>query len=61
MAAGILLVQEAGGVCTDMKGSPHHLKSPDLLVDNGRIHDEVVDMFSRIFRGEVLHPMPPIS
>ena len=61
MAAGILLVTEAGGVCTDMKGDPHQLKSPHLLVDNGLIHDELVGMFNRIFRGEVLHRMPLIG
>jgi myo-inositol-1(or 4)-monophosphatase len=61
MAAGILLVQEAGGVCSDMKGGPHHLNSPHLLVDNGLIHDELVSMFGRIFQGEVLHPMPVIG
>src|SRR5215467_4304835 len=35
MAAGTLLVTEAGGRSTDMKGEPHKLTSPHLLTDNG--------------------------
>jgi myo-inositol-1(or 4)-monophosphatase len=61
MAAGKLLVIEAGGLCTDMKGSPHHLKSPHILTDNGFIHDEVVELFRRIFRGQYPYPMPVIA
>jgi myo-inositol-1(or 4)-monophosphatase len=49
MAAGILLVEEAGGICTDMKGGPHHLKSPHILTDNRLIHDELLSVFSTIF------------
>ena len=61
MAAGILLVEEAGGVCTDMKGGRHHLKSAHLLTDNGLVHDELLGMFGKIFQGDVLHPMPMIA
>jgi myo-inositol-1(or 4)-monophosphatase len=58
MAAGKLLVNEAGGVCTDMKGAPHHLRGPHILADNGLIHDEVLGLFTAIFRGEYPHAMP---
>ena len=58
MAAGKLLVTEAGGVCTDMRGAPHHLRAPDIQVNNGAIHHEVVALFSRIFRGDYPHSMP---
>src|SRR5580698_6002202 len=34
MAAGKLLVAEAGGVCRDMRGAPHNLKSPHIVADN---------------------------
>jgi myo-inositol-1(or 4)-monophosphatase len=51
MAAGILLVTEAGGRCTDMKGGPHKLTGPDLLTDNGAIHQEILELFGEIFRG----------
>jgi myo-inositol-1(or 4)-monophosphatase len=61
MAAGILLVEEAGGKVTNMVGAPHYLKSPHLLADNGHIHAELLEAFHAIFRGEVLHPMPPVK
>jgi myo-inositol-1(or 4)-monophosphatase len=61
MAAGKLLVEEAGGICRDMKGGVHRLTSPHILVDNGLIHDEVVTLFAEIFRGEYRRPMPVIQ
>jgi myo-inositol-1(or 4)-monophosphatase len=60
MAAGTLLVTEAGGRCTDMKGGPHSITGPHLLTDNGAIHQETVDLFSEIFRGQFRVPMPVI-
>ena len=60
MAAGILLIEEAGGVCTDMQGGRHHLKSPHILTDNGLIHDELLQRFAAIRGGEILHPMPKL-
>ena len=40
MAAGILLVQEAGGRATKMNGQPIEIEIPDLLSSNGSaIHD----------------------
>jgi myo-inositol-1(or 4)-monophosphatase len=60
MAAGILLVTEAGGRCTDMKGGPHKLTGPDLLTDNGAIHQEILELFGEIFRGQFRVPMPVI-
>jgi 3'-phosphoadenosine 5'-phosphosulfate (PAPS) 3'-phosphatase len=58
MAAGKLLVTEAGGICTDMKGAPHHLRASHILTDNALIHAEVLGLFSAIFRGEYPHAMP---
>jgi myo-inositol-1(or 4)-monophosphatase len=61
MAAGKLLVTEAGGICTDMNGAAHCLKSPHILTDNGLVHDQVVTLFSEIFRGEYRFPLPVIQ
>ena len=61
MAAGKLLVTEAGGVCRDMRGAPHNLKSPHIAVDNGLIHEELMLLFSEIFRGEYRLPMAMIQ
>ena len=60
MAAGILLVEEAGGVCTAMDGAPHNLKSPHLLADNGKVHEELLHLFGAIKSGAVPHPMPAV-
>jgi myo-inositol-1(or 4)-monophosphatase len=60
MAAGILLVTEAGGRCTDMKGGPHSLAGPHLLTDNGAIHQQILDLFGEIFRGQFRFPIPVI-
>ena len=62
MAAGILLVTEAGGVCTDMKGGPHSLTGSDhLLSDNGVLHDEILKRFSEIFEGHMRVPLPELQ
>lgn len=39
VAAGVLLVQEAGGRVTDMLGGPLDLDQPRLLATNGGVHD----------------------
>jgi myo-inositol-1(or 4)-monophosphatase len=41
MAAGWLLVEEAGGVVTDLHGDPFDLHSPHILASNGLIHAEI--------------------
>jgi myo-inositol-1(or 4)-monophosphatase len=48
-AAGILLVKEAGGECTTMKGEPYRVQMPECLATNGFIHDE----FLKVLNGEV--------
>ena len=60
MAAGILLIREAGGKCSDMKGEPTNLRGPHLLTDNGLVHQQILDLFGEIFRGEYRYPIPVI-
>ena len=60
IAAGVLLVNEAGGKCSDMKGGPLRLRGPHVLADNGAVHAEIVELFAEIFRGEYRHQMPEI-
>ncbi len=60
MAAGILLVREAGGVASDMKGEAASLRGPHLLADNGRIHDELVAVFGEVFSGRHRHSLPEL-
>lgn len=57
MAAGILLVQEAGGKCSTMKGAPANLRGRHLLTSNTLIHEEMLRLFAGIFAGNVRYPM----
>ena len=61
MAAGILLITEAGGKCSDMHGGPAQLRGPHLLADNGLVHDGMLEVFSEVFRREYRYPMPVIE
>jgi myo-inositol-1(or 4)-monophosphatase len=58
LAAGKLLVTEAGGACTDMRGGPHSMSSPGIIADNGLLHDELVARFAEIFEGKLRQPLP---
>jgi myo-inositol-1(or 4)-monophosphatase len=57
-AAGILLVEEAGGQVTDFAGAPFQLDSREVLVSNGLIHGEMVGLFTDMFAGRNLSPIP---
>ncbi len=49
-AAGVLLVQEAGGRVTKLDGTVFDLYEPDLLATNGLIHDQMVAIARKILR-----------
>jgi len=57
-AAGVLIVQEAGGRVTRFDGAPFRLDSHEVLASNGLIHDELLANFSDIFAGRGLEPLP---
>ena len=57
-AAGVLIVQEAGGMVTRFDGTPFRLDSREVLATNGLIHDEVLANFREIFAGRGLEPLP---
>ena len=57
-AAGILLVEEAGGRVTDFSGNHYRLDSREILASNGLIHDELVGLFQDMFAGRDLEPIP---
>ncbi len=61
MAAGILLVTEAGGRCSDMQGGPAHVRGPHLLADNGAVHQAMLEVFGEVFQREYRYPMPAIE
>ena len=57
-AAGILLVEEAGGRVSNFAGGPFRLDSTETLVSNGLIHEELVKVFEDLFAGRDLTPLP---
>ena len=57
-AAGILLVEEAGGRVTDFSGNHFRLDSREILASNGLIHEELLGLFGDLFAGRDLTPIP---
>jgi myo-inositol-1(or 4)-monophosphatase len=48
VAAGGLLVEEAGGRLTSLTGGPLDIEAPTLVASNGRIHDEILAVLKEI-------------
>lgn len=44
IAAGSLILKQAGGMLTDFSGSPDCLDAREVLASNGKIHDELVKL-----------------
>jgi myo-inositol-1(or 4)-monophosphatase len=42
VAAGVLLVEEAGGLITHYDGSPFHIYKPPIAASNGLVHDRML-------------------
>jgi myo-inositol-1(or 4)-monophosphatase len=57
-AAGVLIVEEAGGKVTRFDGSPFQLNSHETIASNGLIHDALLQEFRDIFAGEGLEALP---
>ncbi len=47
-AAGSLILKEAGGTLTKFDGSPFDIFFPQVLATNGKIHQEMLDVFKII-------------
>jgi myo-inositol-1(or 4)-monophosphatase len=54
MAAGVLMVQEAGGRFTDFHGKPSSIYTKQVLATNGLVHDKVVEILEEGLAGNVL-------
>ncbi|MCA9347582.1 inositol monophosphatase [Candidatus Saccharibacteria bacterium] len=46
VAPGILLVREAGGRVTDLQGKEVDITSKSLLVSNGLVHDQILELLN---------------
>jgi myo-inositol-1(or 4)-monophosphatase len=52
-AAGVLLLQEAGGKVTDFTNGPFQLDSREVLATNSILHEELLAEFKQILEGRV--------
>ena len=48
VAAGGILVEEAGGRVTDLRGAPLDVDHPRLVASNGRIHDQLLTVLKEL-------------
>lgn len=46
-AAGLLLVEEAGGRATDFAGRPWNIDAPNYIASNGIVHEEILETIKR--------------
>jgi myo-inositol-1(or 4)-monophosphatase len=46
VAAGLLMVQEAGGLVTDTAGKPYVLGGPSILASNAGLRDPMIDLLA---------------
>jgi myo-inositol-1(or 4)-monophosphatase len=57
-AAGVLIVEEAGGKVTRFDGSPFELNSLETVASNGLLHEALLAEFQDIFAGRGMEPLP---
>ena len=48
IAAGTLLIQEAGGIVGDMKGGNDHMKSGSIVAGNPKVFKEIIQRLNKI-------------
>lgn len=47
VAAGLLIVLEAGGKASKFDGTPTNIYDQEILVSNGLVHQEMVDILQK--------------
>jgi len=52
LAAGVLLVQEAGGMVTDFRGGDGYIKSGNILCANPKLHDRMLRILTKTLPSE---------
>ena len=56
-AAGVLIVEEAGGKVTDFSGGPFQIASHETMATNGLVHGALLHEFQEIFAGRGLEEL----
>ena len=49
VAAGSLLIKEAGGQVTDFWNKPDFMRNSYIMASNGKIHNELCEKINRVF------------
>jgi len=49
VAAGYLIINEAGGKVTGFKGEKYSIYNKQLLATNGKIHDEMIEILQKVY------------
>ena len=60
-AAGVLIVEEAGGKVTDFSGDVFQLNSRETVASNGFVHEALLREFEEIFSGRGVEPLPDVQ
>ena len=60
-AAGVLIVEEAGGKISNFRGGPFQLTSRETLASNGLVHEALLQEFEKIFSGRGVEPLPELG
>jgi len=50
IAAGTLLITEAGGTVSNLKGEPLSIFGNELIASNGKIHEQMVEQLQTVNR-----------
>ena len=53
VAAGYLLIKEAGGKMTDFAGGQEFFETGNVVATNGHFHDEIVSTVQKVFKGKI--------
>jgi len=51
VAAGVLIVQEAGGTVSDFSGTRYSIRDKEIVASNGTIHGFILDILNSVKRG----------
>jgi myo-inositol-1(or 4)-monophosphatase len=53
MAAGVIIVEEAGGKISDLAGNEFSSRQRQMLATNGKIHDDMMKIAGAFFRSQI--------
>lgn len=60
-AAGVLIVEEAGGKVTNFRGGPFELTSRETVASNRLVHEALLQEFEKVFSSRGLEPLPELG